>query len=172
MSKYLPKSLRGYTVSVAVQDEKAAKICAELDHFWKPLPEIAIHHSQWKWACANCGYTIEKAPAVAVPFISKKELELMVDSSLRVADQVVEDNQTVQGELWIMRSALWMYWPYKIHCIYHILQGNPFIMLFRYVSDGRDWKPLNDTDSYRQLLLKADKMRLEHNRGIPLIVVP
>lgn len=169
---YLPKSKRGYTVSVAVQDEKAGEHCKQSEHFWRPIVELTLHPNQWQWTCSNCGIVVGQAPAKMSPHITLKELEEMVDSSCRVADQVIEDDQSVRGELWMMRSALWMYWPYKFHCIYHVLSGNPLILLFSHSIDGRSWKPIPDTDTYRSLLIEADKKRLAANSSDPIILLP
>lgn len=172
MSNYVPKTKRPSSVSVAISNERAVAYCDRDDHFWRPITDITKCPSEWQWTCAKCGVVVDRAPANTVPNITLKELEEMVDSSCRVADKVIEDDQTVQGELWLMRSTLWLYWPYKFHCIYHVLKGSPFILLFRWTCYDKIWHPINDTDSYRKLLVDADKWRLSVTPGNPVILLP
>jgi len=103
-------------------------------------------------------------PDAAVPNITLKELEEMVDSSCRNADKVQEDDQSVYGELWLMRSALWHYWPFDFHIVYHVFHGSAFVMLFRYRrSDAVFWEPVSDTDTYQRMLVFADQQRQQIN---------
>lgn len=169
---YVPKSKRDgkLLVSVIREDSKAKAYCDLNSHFWRPVVDITRDPSLWEWTCSSCGFTTNTTPATAIPRITLRELENMVDSSCRMADKVVEDNQTVHGELWLMRSALWVYWPFNFHCVYHILKGVPFIMLFRYKLVKTDasleglWLPMNDTATYRSRLIDADKIRTHRNK--------
>ena len=137
--------------------------------YWKPIPEFLASPDKWKWECVNCGNERSTRPKMCSPHITSRELEEMIDSSCRVADTVIEDNQSVYGELWLMRSALWVYWPYRIHCVYHIFQGAPFIMLFSYcINETEDWQPIPDTSSYRQLLTEADIARSQRNPKVTI----
>lgn len=170
MSGYVPKLHR--TSVITTHTSGADAYCQRGDHFWRPITDIAKDPSEWPWTCANCNVVVDRAPANTTPSITLKELETMVDTSCRVADEVIEDNQKVEGELWIMRSALWLYWPYKFHCVYHVLKGNPLVMLFRWTADDVSWKPINDTSNYRELLVDADKRRLSANASKPIILLP
>lgn len=162
MTSYLPRKHR--IVSVMVDDAEYDSACRTGTHFWRPLTDLSKSPDDWQWTCSNCGVVMGGRPSIMTPHINLSELESMVDSSCRVADKVIEDNQSVYGELWLMRSALWHYWPFKVHCIYHVFQGSPFIMLFRYKENGTQaWLPLNDTDSYKRLLKEADILRQQLN---------
>jgi hypothetical protein len=92
--------------------------------------------------------------------INLKDLEKMVDSSLSVADSVIIDDQSVKGELWLYRNAVWVYHPYTIQIVYHVYNGEPTVIIFKSKLECSDkWEKLVDTDSYRKLLNKAESWR-------------
>lgn len=162
MSGYVPKSQRKIRIYTKEADSK----CKDDDHFWRPITELGTPTSAWSWICANCEATRPTAPSMARSSITLAELDTMIDTSLKVADHVEMDDQSVFGELWIMRSALWHYHPFKIHCIYHVLDSIPFVLLFRYNRSDNNWLALNDTQSYRELLVRADMWRQQTNPKI------
>lgn len=95
--------------------------------------------------------------------ISLVELEALLDSSLRLADKVNFDDQSVKGECWLMRNALWVYRPLKIQLSYHVVNGIPSIILFQYkildLKPDINWISIVDTNAYRSLLQSADVWR-------------
>jgi hypothetical protein len=106
--------------------------------------------------------------------IDLKALELMVDTSLRQADKVVVDDQSVKGELWLMRNARWIYVPLEFQILYHVQKGVPFVVLFKYTNHphgwlSTKWRTVPDTETYRKLLKKADSERSKGNVPIPLV---
>jgi len=74
----------------------------------------------------------------------------------------VEDNQSLQGEIWLMRNARWEYLPFRFQVVYHVIKGGLFVVLFRYSPlVGKDtWLNIPDTDQYRDILTTADKWRI------------
>lgn len=102
--------------------------------------------------------------------MSTRELEAMVDSSLRVADKVVTDDQSLRGELWTMRNAIWTYWPFQFQIVYHLLGGEPFTMLFHYRNSlisglWTTWKQIRETKDYQKLLTEADIARVARSKA-------
>lgn len=131
-------------------------------HIWMPMPDVSKPSDQWSWSCKGCRWWAAVRPASVTPFISKKVMEDMVDSSLKVADRVFEDDQSLKGELWLMRNARWKYKPYQFQVVYHVICGGMFVVLFRYslLKGQMAWLNITDTDTYREVLLSADKWRV------------
>jgi hypothetical protein len=83
--------------------------------------------------------------------ISAADLNLMIDSSLRHADRVFVDNQSVKGEKWVIRHAEWEFRPFRFEIAYHLVDQVSFVLLFNVVDEvGRC--PVPDTATYRRLL--------------------
>lgn len=113
------------------------KSCSEGNHSWQPLVDIETRSSAWAWHCIVC-HKVEKTKPPGIPgYISMRVLEAMVDSSLRVADEVIADDHSVKGDLWTMRNAHWRYIPFEVQILYHVFGGDPFVVLFRYYRLGR-----------------------------------
>lgn len=88
------------------------------------------------------------------------ELERMVDDSLRIADQVMMDDQSLYGEIYLMRNAIWVYRPYVFQICYTVKNGEPLVLTFQYSPEApKLWKSLADTDQYRKVLKEADVWR-------------
>lgn len=133
----------------------------ECDHVWHPIVILGRDAKTWRWQCAKCPIVTDTAPQGLDPNISKEYMERLVDTSLKIADEVVEDNQNLKGEFWLMRNSLWIYRPFKFNTVYHILHGHLFVILFRYQRQGLStWQSIRDTDSYRSLIVEADAWRL------------
>lgn len=143
------------------KDERDVAVClTEADHFWRPITDLAKNPTDWQWTCVNCTLVVGRMPGGVAPQISQKDLESMIDSSLKLADKVFEDDQSVKGELWTMRSCRWLYYPYRFHVVYHVCDGVPFVMLFRFQKHSdRSWGSVVDTETYRQILRDADAIR-------------
>lgn len=124
-------------------------------HFWV--------RDRGKWICSKC---VEPMPGNPGTRIALKALEEMVDSSLRLADQILTDDQSVRGELWWMRQAMWLYRPYIFQLVYHVEKDKPEVLLFSHMMEPPvidNWHSIIDTDSYRKLLRKADQWRREQS---------
>lgn len=92
--------------------------------------------------------------------IALAELERMVDDSLRIADKVFSDDQSLFGEIYTMRNALWLYRPYAFQIVYTIKNGEALVLQFQYSPEvPKSWKPLQDTASYRRVLMEAEMWR-------------
>ena len=130
-------------------------------HFWEPKPVPGVVVSDWDWFCTWCKETSHSAPTGVTSRIKLRDLEALVDSSLRIADRVMSDDQSVKGELWLMRHANWTYLPFSFNIVYHVLQGEVFVVLFTYEAKvpGKVPKPIPDTDTYRKLIVAADNWR-------------
>lgn len=94
------------------------------------------------------------------PQITLKELEDLIDSSLRVADDVKSGDDVVKGELSYIRDVRWLYLPYRFRAAYRVLEGQLSIMFFQYQRAGGRWQSLKSTDHYKQVLREADVARL------------
>lgn len=134
---------------------------SECEHLWHPIVQVGVDPSQWKWQCSRCPAVSASAPVGLAQHISRADLEAMVDSSLRLADQVWLDDQSVKGDMWVMRACCWVYRPYEFEMTYHLMGEVPFIVLFRYRNMlSPVWCNLHETDEYRQILIDADKWRI------------
>lgn len=156
---YIPPQHRSHGIMLDKQTTEE-----ECDpHLWRVITEIDTPPDKWQWTCVSCNKVVDDAPEGVTPQIGLRELEEMVDSSVRVADKVIEDDQSVKGELWIMRSALWIYYPFEFHIVYHVFHGAPFVLFFRYkfqkVYANSRWEDLRDTKAYRKCLVYADSVR-------------
>lgn len=159
--RYVPKGL----------SKKYSEDCSLTNrHYWRPVTDFGTDPGQWHWTCVSCHYTVDRRPPDADQLISLRDLEAMVDSSLRLADRVVIDDQSVKGDLWLMRHAEWDYQPYSFKILYHIFRGEPFVVLFRWTAipsgPWSRWHNLNDTDSYRIKLQQADSERIKDSTRI------
>jgi len=132
------------------------------DHYWRPIKVNNVPPEKWFWGCTKCSFKTLQIK-YSVPGISLKDLERMVDDSLRIADNVIEDNQSLRGELWLMRNAIWEYWPYRFQILYHVYHGDAFIMMFSWKchewSNDEEWASISTTKDYRTLLNRADICR-------------
>lgn len=87
----------------------------------------------------------------------------MVDSSLRIADQVDTDAQSVKGDLWLMRACRWKYLPFRYRLAYHAIGDSVEIVYFqvqRIAPRFGPWVPVRTVDAYCKLLRRADYERL------------
>lgn len=132
------------------------------NHVWKPVVSMTNPVSAWAWRCVVCNELVLSKPDGMDGYISLRDLEAMVDSSLRMADYVVIDDHSVKGDLWLMRNSWWRYFPVEVQVLYHIFGGVPFVVLFRYrTCNSNVWKNIKDTAGYRALLVWADSVRLK-----------
>lgn len=86
--------------------------------------------------------------------ISAKDLNAMVDSSLRFADRAVADEQSIKGEKHIYRRAVWDFKPFRFELAYHTIDNVSFVLLFdvRDPTDELNRIGIPDTNTYRRLL--------------------
>ncbi len=101
-------------------------------------------------------------PMVPGPRVETKTFEALVDSSLRIADRVDSDEQSLKGELWLMRGCRWLYKPFRFRLGYHVLEGVLEIVYFqgqRLQPNKGQWFSVRTTDEYRQILKDADIWR-------------
>lgn len=134
-----------------------SKNCSD-GHCWQPIVSPTQPSRAWFWRCVDCNLTVSSKPNGIPGYISLKDLEAMVDSSLRLSDYVIVDDQSVKGELWIMRNSHWVYVPLEFQILYHVFGGDPFVVLFRYKEAGV-WRNVIDTALYKVLLMRADELR-------------
>lgn len=147
------------------QTLKHNEMSCELGHTWLPDIDPFLPPSQWVWICRSCEATSSKPPPGLKPSMSLPELEAMIDSSLRVADKVEIDNQSIKGEKWWFRNSIWRYTPYLFQSVYHVCGGQPFVMCFRYEDETipdqfRASESIRDTETYQKILVRADMARL------------
>lgn len=133
--------------------------CKPEDHYFRPLVDITVPPDKWYWSCTKCSYTSINSPGV-VSRVTLRDLERMVDDSLKIADRVILDDQGLRGDLWYMRNSIWLYRPQLIQIVYHVFHGHAFVILFKYRHEMSDtWTNILDTKYYRKILNDADVWR-------------
>jgi hypothetical protein len=134
-----------------------------------PQSEADVRNPAQKWLCVHCKDPMPPLPKGGNPGlpIRLRDLDAMVESSIRLADSVLDDKQSIKGEKWYMRQVLWLYRPYILQIAYHVEQDKPEVLLFSYMMEPQTageassdiWHPLVDTEAYRKLLRQADQWR-------------
>lgn len=120
------------------------------NHDFAPQRNAAIPPSQWLWLCRTCGASMQRTPAVST--ISATDLNAMVDSSLRCADEAELDDQSVKGEKWIWRLSRWRFGLIRFEIAYHLLDEVSFVLYFDAIHPDGKRVPIPDTATYGRLI--------------------
>lgn len=141
---------------VVEESVKDDDVCDDSAHDFAPVKLPGMKPTDWIWRCLRCSALMQR---VAAGVISARDLNHMVDSSLRVADEVRADNQSVKGEKWTMRHAEWRFGRFWFEIVYHLVDNDSFVLLFNRVEEVGQMKqrtPIPDTDTYRRFVQIAD----------------
>lgn len=135
--------------------------CDLPDHDFVPIRSATILPSRWVWRCRRCQAVMHRF--IQADVISARDLNKMVDTSLRHADRVVRDDQGIKGEKHIYRNAEWEFRPFRFEIAYHIVSDISFVLLFDSfdLNDiiGTTRTPIVDTARYRELLNLSKAMK-------------